>query len=94
MGAVVASPGIDGSIAMLQVAMGLPAGLRRGEVLKPSHRANYPGPRKWILDTDVRMKGINHDLVAHQLESENLALKERKALNRLACVPAFLDPWR
>jgi len=56
-------------------------------------RANYPGLRKWILDTDFRMKGINYDLVTQRLENENLALKELDTLNHLASVHAFLDLW-
>lgn len=57
-------------------------------------RVNYPALKKWILETDYRMKGIDYEIVGQRIDGGNLPLVEVNALNYLAGVHAFVSLWK
>ena len=56
-------------------------------------RVNYPALKKWILETDYRMKGIDYEIVGRKIEGGSLPIVEVNALNYLAGVHAFVNLW-
>jgi asparagine synthase (glutamine-hydrolysing) len=54
---------------------------------------DYPSLRKWLINPDQRMPGVNYELLAEHLEREDLDLFGYVWAKDLAGIQAFLAQW-
>jgi asparagine synthase (glutamine-hydrolysing) len=54
---------------------------------------DYPSLRKWLINPDKRMPGVNYALLAEHLEREDLDLFGYIWAKDLAGIQAFLAQW-
>ena len=54
---------------------------------------DYPSLRKWLINPDTRMPGVNYPLLAEHLEREDLDLFDYVWAKDLAGIQAFLSQW-
>jgi hypothetical protein len=56
--------------------------------------ADYDGLRRYVLESEQRLAGIDYRLVAERIERRNMSLFELVWAYDLARAHAFLDLWR
>jgi asparagine synthase (glutamine-hydrolysing) len=56
--------------------------------------ADYDGLRRWILETDVRLAGVDYALLGERIEARDMKVVELLWAYDLARAHAFLDLWR
>lgn len=56
-------------------------------------RIDYASLRRWLVDPPVRLDGIDYDLLAERLMSEDLPMSEYLSAKDLATAHAFLAQW-
>jgi asparagine synthase (glutamine-hydrolysing) len=54
---------------------------------------DYPALRRWILDTNHRLDGVDYTMLRSRLEREELNIGELKAARDLARIHAFLETF-
>ncbi|MEX0815867.1 MAG: asparagine synthase-related protein [Gaiellales bacterium] len=69
---------------------------RRDQTVFDDHylaAADYPALRRWILDSEYRLEGVDYKVLAERLNREEMDVHELSWANDLARIHAFVSLW-